>query len=186
MSATPTEMPVRDDKPDLDWSQVKETVRMLNVAVAQVEIAMHDGNDSVNTLTESFAAMMNNVGEIQHLVAGAEIEDQALKDRILSLCGGVATRMGQSVVAFQFYDKLSQRLAHVNDMLASLGDLVSDDGRLFNPYAWRELQRRIRARYSMREEQKMFDAVLAGKSIEEALAEVRDTMADLDDEIELF
>ncbi len=174
------------DKPDLDWSQVKETVRMLNVAVAQVEIAMHDGNESVNTLTESFAGMMNNVGEIQGLVEGAEIEDDPLKDRILHLCHGVEMQMAQSVVAFQFYDKLSQRLGHVSDMLDSLGGLVSDDSRLFNPYAWRELQDRIRSRYSMREEQKMFDAVLAGKSIEEALAEVNDTMADLDDEIELF
>ncbi len=185
MNATSKEIPP-GDKPDLDWSQVKETVRMLNVAVAQVEIAMHDGNESVTTLTESFAAMMGNVGEIQHLVEGAAIEDQALKEHILTLCGGVAARMGQSVVAFQFYDKLSQRLAHVSEMLDQLGELVSDDGRLFNPYAWRELQDRIRSRYSMREEQKMFDAVLAGKRIEEAVAEVRDTMADLEDEIELF
>lgn len=31
----------------LDWSQVRETVRMINLAVAQIEMSMNEGDDSI-------------------------------------------------------------------------------------------------------------------------------------------
>ncbi len=31
--------------PDLDWSQGRETVRMVNLAVAQIEMSMTEGDD---------------------------------------------------------------------------------------------------------------------------------------------
>ena len=40
--------------PDLDWSQIRETVMMLSLALAQIERSMTDGDDSVNALTELF------------------------------------------------------------------------------------------------------------------------------------
>lgn len=56
--------------PDLDWSQVSETVRMLNLAVAQIAMAMHEGEDSVESLTKSFTDMVSNVEEISQVLRG--------------------------------------------------------------------------------------------------------------------
>ena len=43
--------------PDLDWSQVRETVLMLELAVGQIESALKEGNSSVEVLTDSFTSM---------------------------------------------------------------------------------------------------------------------------------
>lgn len=43
--------------PDLDWSQVRETVLMLELSAVQIETAMKDSNSSVEVLTDSFTSM---------------------------------------------------------------------------------------------------------------------------------
>lgn len=37
--------------PDLDWSQVSETVHVLNLAVAQTSMAMHEKQDMFDALS---------------------------------------------------------------------------------------------------------------------------------------
>ena len=49
------------------------------------------------------------------------------------------------------------------------------------------LQEHIRGRYTMREEQEMFEALVSGASVEEALERVRERLKEGDiDDIELF
>lgn len=174
--------------PDLDWSQVAETVRMLNLAVAQIAMAMHEGEDSVEALTGSFTGMVENVDRIAETVVapGADVPE-SLQSAILGRCAAVQSGMQQGIVAFQFYDRLSQRLDHVRFALAALSELVADRSRLFNPAEWERLQQHIRGRYSMQEEQDMFEALLAGATVEEALERVRQRLhqGDIND-IELF
>ncbi|HOI51407.1 MAG TPA: hypothetical protein PLN02_03455, partial [Azonexus sp.] len=50
--------------PDLNWSQVRETVLMLELAAVQIEHAMKDSNASVDVLTRSFTAMAGCMQEI--------------------------------------------------------------------------------------------------------------------------
>ncbi len=47
--------------PDLDWSQLKETVVMLNLAIAQIKQSMHEGTSSVDTLAHSFTSLATNL-----------------------------------------------------------------------------------------------------------------------------
>ena len=172
-------------QPDLDWSQIRETVRMLNVSVAQVGMAMRDGDDSVQTLTNSFSMMIEQVTNMRKMVNESDI-DQSLKNNLNAQGKDIDEMMVHSIVAFQFYDKLTQRLDHVSEMLGELSSLVGDNSQLFNPYAWRDLQDKIRSRYSMVEEQAMFDAIISGASVEDALAEADKAINDLEDDIELF
>jgi hypothetical protein len=175
--------------PDLDWSQITETVRMLNLAVAQISLAMHEGEDSVASLSNHFTSMVSHVNDIGDVVrtldGGAETEQ--VKGQILTRCAEVQGHIQQNIVAFQFYDRLSQRLDHVRETLAQLSELVADRSRLFNPGEWSALQGAIRSRYTMQEEQDMFDALQQGESIDEALEQVRGKlMAGEIDDIELF
>lgn len=177
--------------PDLDWSQVRETVRMLHLAMVQIEMAMSEGDDSINTLTSSFATMIDNVDAISQALADIHPDGKNLviKSAMEENCARINERVQGAVVAFQFYDKLSQRLSHVNHSLSALAELVSDSRRLFNPQEWRGLQEMIRSQYTMRTEQDMFDALLAGMSVHESVRLATDKMREappVTDNVELF
>jgi hypothetical protein len=66
---------------------------------------------------------------------------------------------------------------------------VADQSRLYNPGEWVALQERIRGRYTMKEEQEMFNALLNGATIEQALDVCREKvnhMTSSAEDIELF
>ncbi|MEW6515133.1 MAG: hypothetical protein AB1443_14165 [Pseudomonadota bacterium] len=157
--------------PDLDWSQVRETVLMLELAAGQVEAAMKDSNSSVEVLTDTFTSLADT---LQHIDAAVDtlpdtIGNGLVKADIQANTQLVASKVRQAIVAFQFYDKLVQRLDHVCHSLAGLSHLVSDRQRLYSPDEWKALQDEILTKYTMIEERAMFDAVLNGVSVKEAL-----------------
>ncbi|MEW6990540.1 hypothetical protein AADZ91_07590 [Colwelliaceae bacterium 6441] len=180
-------------RPDLDWSQLKETILMLNLAVAQLEQSMSEGNASVATLSSSFTALATNLGDIQSSIAGFS-DDNDVGDKMKMIIQGSATtaldKVHHSIIAFQFYDKLSQRLDHVSQSLASLSSLIADPAALYSPVEWKKLQEAIRSKYTMEEERKMFDNVISGMPIEQALSEFRQerllSCEEDEDDIELF
>lgn len=160
-------MPSTYNTPDLDWSQVRETVLMLNVATAQIEHAMRDGDDSITKLAELFTGMM---GHIQIIGKAVEyLADSPAKTAIASNFQETSQKTHEAIVAFQFYDRLLQRLTHVTNSLADLADLISDPERLYNPYEWYGLQARIKSKYTLFQDRQMFEAVLNGASVAEAL-----------------
>jgi hypothetical protein len=174
--------------PDLDWSQVKETVLMLKLAAAQVEFSLKDGSSSVNTLTDSFMSMADSINEIEQSTDNI-FEKYKVTDhdqvRVHESCQQVTEKMQQAIVAFQFYDALVQRMDHVVNSLSKLGDLVSDPARLYSPHEWGELQEVIRSRYTMEKERELFDAILNGEDMMEVLGKMHQ-VATSDDGIELF
>jgi hypothetical protein len=93
-------------------------------------------------------------------------------------------------MAFQFYDRLQQSLSHVVSSLKGLSGLVETPERLYNPNEWLEFREQIRSCFIMESEKIMFDAIVEGKSIEEAIqlankADITSNDSD-EDEIELF
>lgn len=174
--------------PDLNWSQVRETVLMLELAAVQIEHAMKDSNTSVDVLTRSFTAM---AGCMQDIVGKVEAlpEDGSTgsaKAELLGATANVSGMVNQAIIAFQFYDKLVQRLAHVGLSLGELSDLVAEPGRLYNPGEWVGLQGRIKAKYTTREEIAMFEAVMQGIPVQEAVERFMAEMKEKNDDIELF
>lgn len=174
--------------PDLNWSQVRETVLMLELAALQIESAMKDSNTSVEVLTDSFTSMagcIRNISEsAQNLPDTPENSDS--RQNLLGITTQVSGMVHQAIIAFQFYDRLIQRLAHVGHSLGALSDLVSDQRRIFNPGEWVGLQEKIRSRYTTREELAMFDAVMRGTPVQEAIHTYMAEMKEKGDDIELF
>lgn len=174
--------------PDLNWSQVRETVLLLELAALQIESAMRDSNASVDVLTASFTGMAGNMQTISDTAARlpADGEYAAAREELLGIAGQVSGMVHQTIIAFQFYDKLVQRLSHVGLSLGELSNLVGDQSRLFNPGEWVALQNRIRAKYSTREETAMFDAVMQGIPVQQAIDKFMSDMKGKSDDIELF
>lgn len=168
-----TENTFSPKKPDLDWSQVKETVLMLNLAVAQIEKTMSEGHESVDTLTETFASLIGGIKAIG--MAAENLSETPEKETIQANVAPATEKINAAIVAFQFYDKLSQRLAHVSNSLAALGKLIETPTRLYNPYEWHGLQAMIKSKYTIEHDRLMFDAILNGASVEEALALAKGT-----------
>lgn len=174
--------------PDLNWSQVRETVLMLELSAVQIEAAMKDSNTSVDVLAHSFTSMASYMQRISdalnRLPETGEIGTP--RQELLEATAQVSGMMHQAIIAFQFYDKLVQRLSHVGTSLGELSDLVSDNGRLFNPAQWVALQDRIRSKYTMREEVAMFEAVMQGMPVHQAIEQFMAKVQETTDDIELF
>ncbi len=176
-------------RPDLDWSQIRETILMINLAMAQIEMALRDSSGSVEVLTNSFTGMYGN---LMALVESAHhLPDSPVKQEIEEAGTAVSAQMQQAIVAFQFYDRLTQRLSHVCRSLEDLGGIVNDPARLYNPFAWNALQQKIRSKYSMEDEKLMFDTLVSTGSVEQALQlyverKQSEAQADTSSDIELF
>jgi hypothetical protein len=177
-------------RPDLDWSQVRETILMLNLSMAQIELAMNDSTGSVGDLTDSFTSMsnaLNAIREVAHQLPDTP-ESTTAKSEIENLGNEVSEKIGKAIVAFQFYDRLSQRLSLVCRNLDDLGLLVNDPQRLYNPYAWVALQQTIRSKYVTEDDKHMFDTLMETRDVQQALAEFmkRKREQQPDGDIELF
>lgn len=153
--------------PDLGWSQVRETVLFLNLAVAQIEKSMSGGDDSVTALAESFTSVVGHTEVISKAVES--LPDSKEKKTIESNCTSVTSKVQAAIVAFQFYDILAQRLNHVAYSLQELGSLIGDEARLYSPYEWHGLQEMIKSKYTMEADKAMFEAIVNGADVEEAL-----------------
>ena len=172
-------------QPDLDWSQIRETVKLLAISTVQVEGGLKVGDESVGVLAESFTSMVEGTNAIHALLMTMEPSQQ--RDDALRHCEATQKKIHSSIVAFQFYDRLQQCLQHVSIGLKGLSSLIESPSRLYNPTEWHKFQEVIRARYTMESEKIMFDAILNGKSIEEALKIAAEFEQNgNDDEIELF
>lgn len=175
-------------QPDLNWSQVRETVLMLELAAVQIEAAMKDSNSSVEVLTNSFTTMAGYMQLITQTVQTLPDEGEVgtAKQNLSGVSEHVSSMVHQAIIAFQFYDKLVQRLAHVGISLGDLSDLVANTQRLFNPSEWVQLQQKIKVKYTTREEIAMFDAVMQGMPVQEAVDKFMAEMNERPDDIELF
>ena len=154
--------------PDLDWSQVRETILMLGITVAQVQHAMDESSASFNTLSNSFTDTAHHIealkAALSTTVLPAELQ---LEQKIAE----ISDKNIQSIIAFQFFDRLSQRLDHVCKTISELACLVSDRTSIYQPDAWLALQKSIRSQYTMEQEKVLFDAILSGAPFHEALAQ---------------
>jgi hypothetical protein len=171
-------------KPDLDWSQVRETVKLLNLSAAQVDVILQESELSVNTLTESFTDIVESMHTINnHLLS---LDSSGDRDQALTCCSEMKDKIQRAIIAFQFYDRMQQCLQHVTSNLRGLSNLVESPDRLYNPNEWRGFQGQIRSRYTMESEKMMFDAILQGKSVDDAIAAKEAHQHNQFSDIELF
>ncbi|MBL7003369.1 MAG: hypothetical protein ISR69_05025 [Gammaproteobacteria bacterium] len=185
-----SEQPSNALSPDLDWSQVRETVRMLFLNVAQIEIALKESDASVLSLTDAFTEMIAYESVIKMAVDDLPQTDETkiIRQTISTNADKVTNSMQNAIVAFQFYDKLTQRLSHVSHSVEALSDIVSDQSKIYNPYEWKMVQQKIKSKYSMREEVEMFDNVMAGANVRDAIHAFNEAQKEVGmvDDIEFF
>ena len=166
-----------------DICQISRTVRMLDLAAARVSYALQDGNDSVDTLIGSFTNMTQQVISMQEDISN--LPDSDTKTNLLGNCQLAMNTVQETTMAFQFYDRLSQRMQHISSSLDELSELIDKPERMKETSSWLELEKKIRSHYTLDADLNMFDAVLAGENIDNILSKAADVVEE-DDGIELF
>lgn len=189
------------EKLSLGSREVQQTILILNLSVAQIDLSITEGDNSVNTLIDSFTYMSQRIEKIQatsleitSLVATVDEPTQALQNQLQSEAAELASKMNQAIVAFQFYDKLSQRLGHVSHGISGLAEIVSNEMRVKDSAEWEAFKSDVRLGTTMREEEELFELVFDQHiPVEEAISIMKERMkqrmhetTEEEDEFELF
>jgi methyl-accepting chemotaxis protein len=172
---------------DALWCFRSETAKLLGLSVTQIHTSLTDGDNSVGTLTDSFSQLAEFCGTVQKLSSDHKDEHGA-QGEINALANNMSETINNAIVAFQFYDRLSQRMEHVSSSLEQLSHLIKDDSNLNDPIGWEALRDHIRSSYSLDAEHVMYEAIMNGATTEEALDLYKKIMyeSDASDDIELF
>jgi hypothetical protein len=152
-----------------NWSPQQQTARMLALCEAQMEAATHDSDTAVDTLISSFSDLMTLVRELsaesnmnhsdtQTIKFASEEE---MKQRYLKLM----RQVNNAIVAFQFYDKLSQRLGHVRYSLSTLALFICDRMNSQKPEHWEKLLGTLSRLYRTAEERAIFDGIVSSLTV---------------------
>jgi len=176
------------------WPHMRDSVLMLNLAVAQIESSMEDGEKSVGELTQTFfhlsASLKSVYGEMETLFDGLADSGKGRHEELMSRMGGLQSHVNKAIMAFQFYDKLSQRLSHISWALSDMARLVSDLSRVERGEEWETLKEKIRKSYSIEEENDLFEAILHGEPVQDAIKRIakeqEEKAAQGGDDVELF
>jgi len=167
---------------------------MLYLSVCQIKSSMKDSGNSVDQLTLSFTELALHSREVdEHVQNLSEVSEiQAFKNEVSNTAREMQEKINQAITAFQFYDRISQRLDHVSQNLESMSDLMANPMDLNDPDAWKLIQDQVKNSYTMESERLMFEHILRGASVKEALdiyqhhfEEEKEALDD-DDEVELF
>jgi CHAD domain-containing protein len=119
---------------------------LLELATAQLEVALQNSNSHVEQLATSVDALSR---------LGAELRGH--ENPVVAEHGArVLAETLRAMFALQYHDQLAQRLEHVRDALGDMHDAMASP---VQPSAG-ALLRAIRARYTMEDERKLFDVVL--------------------------
>ena len=151
--------------PETHWTPEQQIAHMLDLCEAQMEAALTESDKAVDALIKAFSVISESPGE--------EGSDGGQANRARQ--DAVSTHVASAIVAFQFYDKLTQRLGHVRYSLSTLAMFVCDRSQSAQRDKWRKLFSALKRLYRTEEERAIFQLVTEGMSAEEARAQVQAT-----------
>jgi len=153
------------------WDHISETITMLYLAVCQIETSVCDSNKSVAHLTKAFTRLANHNQNLNAYIQALPktADSQTFKDNAETSNQDMQSTINESIEAFQFYDRISQRLDHIARGLERMCEVVSDTSKRNDPNAWQAIQTEVKSSYTMEAERIMFEHILKGASVKEAL-----------------
>lgn len=177
-----------------DLIHIKETITMLCLAVCQIEASVKESNTSVDALTSSFTDLAEHSREVDdHVQAMNDLSDlNDIKRQVNETSIEMQDKIKQAITAFQFYDRVSQRLDHVARNLERVSEVIGNPADINNPSIWENIQSEVKSSYSMESERIMFEHIMRGASVKEALEiyhhhfDKEEEGEENGDEIELF
>ena len=169
------------------WTPEQQIARLLSLCEAQMESALSESDVAVQELVKSFAGLIE-AG--QALGSMSEKAPQAGGTDMAAQLDALKKQTAAAIVAFQFYDKLTQRLGHVRYSLSALAMFVCDRAKSGERDQWRRMFATLRRLYRTEEERQLFRMMVEGASAEEAREHIQQSTLTLraapTGEIEIF
>jgi len=162
----------------------------LTLATGEIKVSMKEASQVVQQLTKTFMEMVLEVHKIK--VAAEQLQgngkDQAFKKEILDTCNNYLDKVEAGTVGFQFYDKMTQRLSHTSGNIKQLIALTEKPEQLLDKQSWQTLKTNIEKSYNMEEDRALFQALMQGDSIQNAITMASEVhkQKQNSDNIELF
>ena len=153
------------------WDFSEEIRIILNVSIAQLAISVHESDAAVEELITAFKTLVFDISTIlEDFEKKITNENQEnIQEQVKVLSDDICTRVNSSIIAFQFYDRLVQQLDHISTNLSNADTIISEEEQYLQETTWRTLKDNIRVNYTMEAERTMFDAIIKGKTINEAV-----------------
>lgn len=140
-----------------------QMANMLGLCEAQMESALQESDKAVDTLIQVFTSLVDATRAVSAFTEKLPPELKAsLATDIDSQVAAISKQMGAAVMAFQFYDKLTQRLGHVRYSLSTLALFVCDRNQTAQPEQWKRLLNTMRRLYKTEEERQIFQMIMDG------------------------
>ncbi len=194
MSTSPDPLPSCDDTVSQaaasEWTPEQQIAHMLGLCEAQMESALAESDRAVEVLIRAFTGLSESTRALNGIADDLppEFRDK-INARLQERVGAIHQEMSQAVVAFQFYDKLTQRLGHVRYSLTSLAMFVCNRAQTSQREHWQRLFTTLRRLYRTEEERELFQLMVQGASAEDARAQAEQhaqQAVNQSGEIELF
>lgn len=138
-----------------------QVANMLGLCEAQMDSALRESDQAVDTLIKAFTSLVDttrNVGALTQNLP-ANVRSTVTRD-LETQVAEVSRQMASAVIAFQFYDKLTQRLGHVRYSLSALAQFVCNRAQTEQPEQWHHLHATLRRLYRTQEEREIFQMMM--------------------------
>ncbi|HEY6643497.1 hypothetical protein [Povalibacter sp.] len=146
-----------------DWTPEGQLGLMLGLCEAQMDSAIQESDQSIDTLVRAFTELVETARAVGSLTSNLPAEVKAQLDpSTQNQLAAFSNQMAAAVVAFQFYDKLSQRLGHVRYSLSTLAQFACSRSQMQQPEQWTRLHSTLRRLYRTQEEREVFQVMMEG------------------------
>lgn len=179
----------RAQQSDESGDERRQLQRVLILAIAQLEFATRESDVSMARLSETFSRMVGSASDLETATANPSSQDQAerWREQLRFSAQQISHDIEAAIVAFQFYDRLCQRLQHVSSSCEALRGWLGNRSAIDRPDDWDVLLLEIRSKYSMQEEYDIFDAVMQGRGDRAAIEEqLQRQQSPQPDDVEMF
>ena len=152
------------DKDLFNLTDTEETAQSLDLAISQIDLALKEADDSVTDLMDAMSTMSCTITAIENTLSTLSKEDHnaEIVDNMNTECAQANKAMGKAIMAFQFYDRLTQRFQHVHENLLAVANVIRAPGSE-HPELWRNLRDKISSVYSLEQEQCLLQAFKSSK-----------------------
>jgi len=151
--------------PSESWAVERQMANTLGLCETQMTSALQESDQAVDALIRIFTSLADTMRDVGAVSAKLPPEIKAnVADDLDAQLAAITKQIGAAVIAFQFYDKLTQRLGHVRFSLATLAQFVCDPVQAQQPEQWDRLHATLRSLYRTQEEREIFQLMMDGAS----------------------
>ena len=159
---------------------------LLQLAAAQLSLSLQETEKPFNDLSKLFLEIVQHHRQIDELLQQKPLPDI---QKLHELHKKTEEKVKNSVMDFQFYDRMSQRLHHILNNLQQAILVLNNTADFQDDNQWKKIFDSIEQSYTMREEKDLYLAIKQGEGFESAvqrLIQKSHEKSAIEGDIELF